>query len=157
MLENTKTQTFQTQEDGTSKRDTQWHWPHAAQRGFLLATFPPETPIQCPITLGPGTLIDRFGHDDTVYFAPFGTPFAMRSLPPSSLNDEYAVYRVVRGLSVDAGPIAPGFEQPGLGTQYISNVKKEDLFNAELPEKETWLVKLGREEVERLYRKGSDG
>lgn len=76
----------------------------------------------------------------------------MRSLPPSSLNDEYAVYRVVRALSVDAGPIAPGFEQPGLGTQYISKVGKEELFDVKRSEGERWVVKLEKEEVERLYR-----
>lgn len=68
------------------------------------------TPISGDIDLPPGTLIDRFGHDDTTYFAPFGTPFCMRCLPPRSLNDEYAVYQV----RVSAGTIAPGFEQMGV-------------------------------------------
>lgn len=98
------TQSFKS--DGT--RYIQWHWPNARQSDFLLSSS--EIPIKGDIELSPGTLIDRFGHDDTVYFAPLGTPFAMRSLSPSSLNDEYAVYEVKQKLGVNAGPIAPGFE-----------------------------------------------
>lgn len=76
----------------------------------------------------------------------------MRSLPPSSLNDEYAVYEVKQRLRVSAGPIAPGFEQPGMGTQFISSVGKEELF-----EGETWLRKLSKEENESLYREKLPG
>ncbi|KAF2206679.1 hypothetical protein CERZMDRAFT_25648, partial [Cercospora zeae-maydis SCOH1-5] len=97
-------------------RTTYWHWPNPSQKGFLLDVS--GDPISGYIDLEVGTLVDRFGHNDTTYFAPFATPFAMRSLPPSSLNDEYAIYRVEKTLRVRAGPIAPGLEQPGLGTQY---------------------------------------
>jgi hypothetical protein len=78
----------------------------------------------------------------------------MRSLPPSSLNDEYAVYRIMRALSADAGPIAPGFEQPGLGTQYISKGEKGELFDVRRAEGERRVIKLEEEEVARLYSKG---
>ena len=102
-------------------------------------------PIAGTTTLGVGILIDRFGHDDTTYFAPFATPYSMRSLPPSSLNDTYAVYVVKKPITVVAGPIAPGFEQPGLGTQYISRMKPADLFDG------SWLRKLSANEVLSLY------
>lgn len=59
----------------------------------------------------------RFGFGDTAYFAPLGTPYAMRSLPPSVLFLPYTVFRVLRLLVVDAGPAEPGFGQPGLETQ----------------------------------------
>ncbi|KAG9197307.1 hypothetical protein G6514_001867, partial [Epicoccum nigrum] len=92
------------------KSQTRWKWPNASQEGFLLNQ--DGQPIAGTTMLGVGTLIDRFGHEDTTYFAPFATPYSMRSLPPSSLNDEYAVYAVKKSIAVVAGPIAPGFEQP---------------------------------------------
>lgn len=101
-----------------------WRWPNAYYDGFLTET------ATFSVTLGPGTLLDRFGKEDTAYFAPFGTPFAMRSLPPSSLNDAYKVYRVLKPLLVVAGPIAPGFRQSGLGTQYIANSNAKELREA---------------------------
>lgn len=131
--------------DSKGERHTKWHWPNENKQGFLLSSG--GDAISGYIDLGPGMLIDRFGHDDTTYFAPFGTPFAMRSLPPSSLNDEYAVYKVKQRLLVKAGPIAPGFEQPGLGTQYIVEMKPEVLFKGE-----TWVRKLTAKEVGMLYR-----
>jgi len=103
---------------------TSWRWPNAYYDGFLTET------STFAITLGPGTLLDRFGQEDTAYFAPFGTPYAMRSLPPSSLNDPYTVYRVLKPFLVRAGPIAPGFRQPGLGTQYIARQNAAELVAA---------------------------
>ena len=100
--------------------------------------------------------IDRFGKEDTAFFAPFGTPFAMRSLPPSSLNDEYDVYQVTtppktletdveETLEVLAGPAARGFEQSGLGTQYIAEHNPDVLDNAGL------LRRVSHDEVVKLY------
>lgn len=74
----------------------------------------------------------------------------MRSLPPSSLNDEYAVYAVLKTLRVRAGPIAPGLEQPGLGTQFIAGMDASVLFGGE-----GWLRKLTSKEVEALYKESN--
>lgn len=104
--------------------DTNWHWPNGDIGGFTRDPSNNKKSTATVMTLKPGTLLDRFGEDDTVYFAPFGTPFAQRSLPPSSLNAEqvYTVYEVVQPVEVDAGLIEPGFEQPGGGTQYIAKL-----------------------------------
>lgn len=81
-----------------------------------------------------------------------GTPYGQRSLPPTNLPKTpddlsvYHVYRVLKDLNLVAGPIAPWFEQPGLGIQfytgdnitiktlldqgYIKEVNDKDLFNA---------------------------
>lgn len=78
-------------------------------------------------------LIDHFvGSGDSNYFAPLGTPYSMRALPPSSLNDNYYVYRVLKPFEVMIGPIAPGFEQTGLSTQYVSEKYGKELINAEM-------------------------
>ncbi|MFD4228573.1 TNT domain-containing protein [Streptomyces sp. NPDC058545] len=57
-----------------------------------------------------------------------GTKYGKRSIPPSSLNTadprhpyNYYLYRVTRKFKVCAGPIAPAFEQPGLGVQYVTS------------------------------------
>lgn len=71
-------------------------------------------------------MIDRFGHDDdSPYFAPFGTAFAARAVPANLLFLPYNAYEVVKELEVDQGPIAPGFGQPGMGTQYVVPAKKD--------------------------------
>lgn len=59
------------------------------------------------------------------------TPYSQRSLPPSSLDNpttgsseypsNYHVYRVLKDFTVEGGPIAPWFGQPGLGTQFDTN------------------------------------
>ncbi|KAF3009431.1 hypothetical protein E8E13_000177 [Curvularia kusanoi] len=134
---------WRTQKLKDGKQSTQWNWPNASQEGFLLDEN--GRPISGTCTLEIGVLIDRFGHEDTPYFAPFATPYRMRSLPPSSLNDDYAVYEVRKTLSVLTGPIAPGFEQPGLGTQYIAKMEPGELYGG------TWLRKLGHEEVLSLF------
>lgn len=135
------------------KLHTNWFWPNGSQDGFVLDNA--NQAIKTKITLGSGTLLDRFGNEDTAYFAPFATPYAMRSLPPSSLNDPYAVYVVKQALEVYAGPIAPGFEQSGLGTQYIvadGKLKEKDSTGKMKLFEGTWLRKLRPDEVERLYK-----
>ena len=62
------------------------------------------------------------------YVSAADAPFSQRSLPPSSLdtpvNDkkypyDYHIYTVNRTFTVIGGPIAPWFDQPGLGAQYF--------------------------------------
>jgi RHS repeat-associated protein len=85
----------------------QRYWP--PNRGFL---HPPT-----PVTLRPGTRIDRFGHEGGTFASPQGTPFALRGLPPRSASKPYRVYEAVKPLDVNAGTAAPAFGG-GLGPQY---------------------------------------
>jgi hypothetical protein len=71
-----------------------------------------------------GRITTPFG----AFLAPAGTSFGARALPPDSLNTRaddpahlcnYHLYRVSRAFDVDAGPIAPAFQQPGGGLQYL--------------------------------------
>jgi hypothetical protein len=94
--------------------------------GFQLSTT--DKPIDGNETLAVGSLLDRFGAETGGgYFSPAGTPYAQRTLPPSSLNTkegspvaDYHVYRVEKPFLMLVGPIARGFGQSGQGTQYFS-------------------------------------
>jgi hypothetical protein len=88
--------------------DGSWKWP--PNDGF--------TGTKSPISLPVKTRIDRFGSEYGSYFAPEGTPYGQRALPPSSINDPYNVYEVLRELPTNAGTSARAFDQPGGGTQY---------------------------------------
>jgi RHS repeat-associated protein len=79
-------------------------------RGFL---FDPK-----PMTLNPGTLIDRFGLDTGTFVAPLGTPIPLRALPPGVAGRPYGAFEVLKPIEVKAGPARPWFGQPGLGTQF---------------------------------------
>lgn len=79
-------------------------------------------------TLPEGTLLDRFGSPYGAFLAPAGSAFGARALPPDSLNTRsddqshlcnYHLYRVSRAFDVEAGPIAPAFQQRGGGRQYL--------------------------------------
>lgn len=74
-----------------------------------------------PNTMQPGDVIDRYGPSDGDFASPSGTPFDQRALPPSSVGSNYTQYEVLKPLpdSVTEGAIAPWFEQPGGGVQYV--------------------------------------
>ena len=78
-------------------------------------------------TLHPGKRIDRYGGSSGQFVSPEGTPFGMRSLPPGSETRPYNIYEVVKPIEVKAGEIAPWFNQPGGGTQYMFNKSIEEL------------------------------
>jgi uncharacterized Zn-binding protein involved in type VI secretion len=99
------------------KPDGDWNWP---PKGGFAGTPKPET-------LPVGTRIDRFGHEGGTYLSPEGTPFPERALAPKSVNDDYHVYKVVKPLDVEAGGIAPAFDQPGGGVQYKTSKKVAEL------------------------------
>ena len=88
-----------------------WRWPEAD--GFVG--------VREANTLTPGDVIDRYSDFDGNYASPAGTPFEQRALPPSSVGSGYTQYEVVKPLpdSVVQGDVAPWFEQPGGGTQYM--------------------------------------
>jgi hypothetical protein len=103
-----------------------WWFPD--NNGFLLHH---GRPVERPLRLHRGQLVDLFGSGTGHFLAPAGTPYAKRALPPSNL-DEYAaaapplsyhLYRVRRPFTVQAGPIRPWFGQPGLGLQYYTGNK----------------------------------
>lgn len=71
-----------------------------------------------PIVLPAGTLLDRFGPATGRVFAPDGTAYAARALPPSHLLAGYRRYRVLAELPVWQGVSAPWFGQPGGGLRY---------------------------------------
>jgi hypothetical protein len=117
-----------------------WIWPPGTD-GFDMKKGPPfGVPDRTKITLKPGTVLDRFGYATGRYLAPLGASFSSRALPPQALEtpdhttpdyqgvkwnnqiippSNYHVYCVQNAFSVDAGPIAPWFGQPGRGTQYV--------------------------------------
>jgi hypothetical protein len=58
------------------------------------------------------------------FLGPAGLPYSTRSIPPQNLDGSpasgcnYHDCRVDKAFTVDAGPIAPWFGQPGGGTQF---------------------------------------
>jgi hypothetical protein len=93
------------------------HWP--PNDGF--ATEPQR------VDLPPGTLLDRYGAEGGRFLAPAGTPFEARAMPPSSRDRPLTKYEVLRPLPVDAGPAASWFDQPGGGTQFLTDRSVSDL------------------------------
>lgn len=82
-------------------------------------------PQEAPQTLPVGQQLDRYGSEFGGFLAPFGTPYAQRSIPPSNLDTvdptytcNYHAYQVRKPFAVEAGPAAPWFAQPGGGEQY---------------------------------------
>ncbi len=79
-------------------------------------------------TLESGTVIDRYGSNGSgKYFSPKGTSYEQRALPPFMEEQPYTKYKVLRPLEVEAGKIAPWFEQPGQGIQFLSKYSVDDL------------------------------
>ena len=97
-------------------------WIYPPDNGYAIA--PNGRPIELTQTLPAGQDIDRYGSEYGSFLAPEGESYASRSIPPSSLDStpaascNYHDYRVLKPFTVDAGPIAPWFGQPGYGWQY---------------------------------------
>ncbi|EPS27910.1 hypothetical protein POX_e06885 [Penicillium oxalicum] len=113
---------------GSTNANATYKYPPA--NGFVATTS--GTPIIGNVTLPVGQKLDRFGSEYGSFLAPLGAPYIERALPPSNLDTydgshpfNYYVYEVTKSFDVGAGPIAPWFEQPGGGTQYVTytNVK----------------------------------
>jgi Tuberculosis necrotizing toxin len=106
----------------TNKTTGGWLWPK--ESGFSLDV--EGRPILGKMVLEVGALVDRFGSEYGTYVSAADAPYDQRSLPPSSLNTPpdalypygYHIYNVVKALTVEGGPIAPWFGQPGLGAQF---------------------------------------
>ncbi|GAB0134302.1 hypothetical protein EsDP_00002680 [Epichloe bromicola] len=89
-----------------------------------------RTAVKQAAVLCPGTLVDRFGGERGAFLSPAGMPYEKRSVPPQNLVTvkepnsplfNYHVYMVVKEMPVTAGCVAPWFDQPGLGIQYMMN------------------------------------
>ncbi|MFI1292984.1 TNT domain-containing protein [Streptomyces sp. NPDC020792] len=109
-------------------------WWYPDNNGFVLKN---GKPVERPLTLRKGQLVDLFGSGFGNFLAPAGTPFAKRAIPPSNLDTyvnnfpySYHLYRVRKPFTVEAGPIRPWFGQPGLGLQYVTKSSVSDLVNA---------------------------
>lgn len=77
-----------------------------------------------------GTIIDRYGSNGTgKYFSPEGTSYGERALPPFMENEPYVKYEVLVPFDVKSGEIAPWFDQPGQGTQYLSPYSVDELLD----------------------------
>ncbi|GAA2151259.1 hypothetical protein GCM10009760_46430 [Kitasatospora kazusensis] len=97
-------------------------WKYPPSNGYVL--LPDGQPLEIQQTLQPGQRIDRFGSEYGSFLAPEGISYGSRSIPPQSLVStpaatcNYHDYQVLKPFTVDAGPIAPWFGQPGYGWQY---------------------------------------
>ncbi|KAI8714043.1 TNT domain-containing protein [Fusarium sp. LHS14.1] len=101
-------------------------WKYPDNHGFQLDA--DNKPMNASMVLEPDMLVDRFGYTTGRYISPASAPFAQRALNPQNLDtpknapefpNNYHVYRVLKKMTVIAGPIAPWFGQPGLGTQFF--------------------------------------
>lgn len=105
--------------------DANHYWKYPEKDGWLLDVN--GQPINGRFILKAGQLVDRFGDETGKYFGAADAPYDQRSIPPQSLipnsNDtsvphNYYLYKVIKDFEVVSGPIAPWFEQPGMGTQF---------------------------------------
>jgi hypothetical protein len=80
-----------------------------------------------PDLLPEGTLLDRFGGVHGRVFAPDGTLYVKRSLPPATASAEYRRYRVLRDLPMWTAVSAPWFGQPGGGVRYRAVYSADEL------------------------------
>lgn len=103
-----------------------FRWRYPPFDGFAVHRVNGEDyPLKKPLVLRPGAHVDRFGGPSGRYLSPAGTSYAARALPPDALNTpgggppaNYYCYTVTRSFTVDSGPAAAAFEQPGGALQY---------------------------------------
>jgi hypothetical protein len=60
-----------------------------------------------------------------------------RALPPGAEDGAYSVFRVVKPLTVQAGPVAPAFDSFGGGTQYLLPKSVKELLESGVIERVT--------------------
>ena len=69
--------------------------------------------------LQPGTRIDRYGSDFGTFTSPEGIPYEQRAVAPGTDLKPYSVFEVIEPIKVKSGIIAPWFDEPGGGIQYL--------------------------------------
>ncbi|MBQ9480132.1 MAG: glycohydrolase toxin TNT-related protein [Selenomonadaceae bacterium] len=95
-------------------------WP--ANDGFA------ETPHD--MILSVGTWLDRFGSDYGSYVAPAGISYTARACAPGTEDRPYSIFVVDTDTTVQAGSIAPWFNEAGGGYQYLLPDSVMNLINA---------------------------
>jgi RHS repeat-associated protein len=81
-------------------------------------------------TLQAGQVIDRYGGSAASrFFSPAGTPAAARALPPGTAAQGLRSFEVLKPFGVEAGQVAPAFNQIGLGMQYRSSMTLGELID----------------------------
>lgn len=120
-----------------------WRYPPAG--GYLLDG--DGKPLVGQAQLLAGNRVDRYGSEFGQYLAPAGSSYGSRSIPPQSLVStpaaycNYRSYLVLKPFTVDSGPIAPWFGQPGRGRQF--QLKAEHVPGAPSPLTVAWLLDNG--------------
>ena len=74
--------------------------------------------------------IDRYGSDFGLFTSPEGIPYEMRAVAPGTDLKPYSVFEVVEPINVKAGEIAPWFDEPGGGIQYLLPDTVDELLDA---------------------------
>ncbi|MEG0416684.1 MAG: TNT domain-containing protein, partial [Erysipelothrix sp.] len=69
--------------------------------------------------LTPGQVIDRYGSNYGTFFADIEASIPERAMAPGSNFDAYNQYEILKEIPVREGIIAPWFNQPGGGIQYM--------------------------------------
>jgi hypothetical protein len=78
--------------------------------------------------LMPGQTIDRYGGSGySRFFSPAGTAEAARALPPGTAGQSLRSFEVMKPFEVQSGSVAPWFNQPGGGLQYVTPVNLQTL------------------------------
>ncbi|HHZ06204.1 MAG TPA: glycohydrolase toxin TNT-related protein [Clostridiales bacterium] len=71
------------------------------------------------VKLYEGKELDRYGSNWGTFFGETGTPVEKRAMAPTSDFSTYNQYVVKKELPVRRGVIAPWFDEPGLGVQFM--------------------------------------
>jgi hypothetical protein len=80
---------------------------------------------------GPNAIIDRYGGPGGTYFSPVGTPFKNRALPYDPMTIAPIRYQVLKPLPVSRGTAAEWFDQPGGGSQFMTEKSASELVDEE--------------------------
>src|SRR5699024_519632 len=74
--------------------------------------------------LTPGTVIDRYADNGGGRnCSPVGSAYQRRALPPSIKDKPYETYEVAKDVNVRSGTVASWFDEPGNGTQFLTDYK----------------------------------
>ena len=106
------------------------HWPE--NHGFVSSTINKRTYKK-------NTIFDRFGDNKGEYLGNPKDSYEARSLAVHSKNAEHHYYRLLEDVEFTEGKIAPWFDQPGGGTQYLKYRPDGNLYSIREMEKLEWI------------------
>ena len=101
-------------ESGHLKPTMDTKWP--TEKNNLFKDGFAQEPVET--TLEPGTILQRRGAPSGSFVAPYGTSDSSLSLKPGSEVKPLYTYEVTEPITVQGGPAAAWFDQPGGGMQY---------------------------------------